>query len=59
MTKQNPTNLDLWKERFRTPEIMYARIAYQNPERGFIIANIDEKPISCMPGMSQKEKLTH
>lgn len=41
MTREHPSSKP-WKERFRTPEITYARIAHQNPERGFIIANIDE-----------------
>jgi len=31
-----------WKERWRTPEIRYARVAANNPDRGFFIANIEK-----------------
>jgi dipeptidyl aminopeptidase/acylaminoacyl peptidase len=42
MTTPEESKLALWKERFRTPEISYARIAHQNPARGLVIANIDQ-----------------
>lgn len=64
MATSDSAAVERWKERWRTPEIWYARIAYRDPERGFIIANIGEtfqvhawdvkrkatRPITDLPG---------
>ncbi|MGB2895467.1 MAG: prolyl oligopeptidase family serine peptidase [Anaerolineales bacterium] len=42
MVTLNSAAVERWKERWRTSEILYARIASQNPDRGFFIANIEE-----------------
>jgi dienelactone hydrolase len=42
MYKSGKAIPDAWKERFRTPVITYAGIAFLNPARGFVIANVDE-----------------
>lgn len=42
MVTLNSAAVERWKERWRAPEIRYARVASKNTERGFFIANIEE-----------------
>jgi len=39
-SKENQSNI--WKKRWRSPVIRYARISSDNPDRGFVTANIDK-----------------